>query len=288
MKVQFGKLLGEVAGRFHLYQFLSKIGIEALFYRMCYKEELKQTEEFFSMNSARVKAVAEMFVEEKSRTVYQKAVNFRQYHRLKFRPPFCPELKYYNSLTPCKENEVFIDCGAWVGDSAIEFAKYTNDTYRKIVSFEPDDANFEELKKNVSALRDCIIFKKGVWSSSGRLSFQNGNSGGSQVIATDQAEGLSGGCIDVVQMDEVPECQNATFIKLTVEGSELAALQGARNLIIKNRPILTMSIYHTPESMLSIPEWLRDNLTRYRFFCRHHSYYKDNTIMYAIPEERYS
>ena len=75
MKVQFGKLMGNLAGKLHLYHFFSRIGIEAIFYRLCFKEELQDTRDFFSLNSARVDAVMQMFSEEESRIVYRKAVD---------------------------------------------------------------------------------------------------------------------------------------------------------------------------------------------------------------------
>lgn len=87
-------------------------------------------------------------------------------------------------------------------------------------------------------------------------------------------------------LDNCEECREATFIKMDIEGSELMALQGARNLIRRNRPILTICIYHTDEDMLSILEWMRENLKDYQYYCRHHSYYKEDTIVYAIPAER--
>lgn len=73
---------------------------------------------------------------------------------------------------------------------------------------------------------------------------------------------------------------------MDIEGAELMALCGAKETIRKNRPILTICIYHTDEDMLSILEWMRDNLENYQYYCRHHSYFKEETIIYAIPYER--
>ena len=87
-------------------------------------------------------------------------------------------------------------------------------------------------------------------------------------------------------IDHCKECQDATFIKMDIEGSELMALKGAQQIILRNRPLLAICIYHSDEDMLAIPEWMCLNLNDYKYYCRHHSYYKEETIIYAIPYER--
>lgn len=42
--------------------------------------------------------------------------------------------------------DIFIDCGAYTGDTAIQFAHF-NPSYEKIYAFEPDRNNFSALKK---------------------------------------------------------------------------------------------------------------------------------------------
>lgn len=42
--------------------------------------------------------------------------------------------------------DIFIDCGAYTGDTAIQFAHF-NPSYEEIYAFEPDRNNFSALKK---------------------------------------------------------------------------------------------------------------------------------------------
>lgn len=280
MNSSIGKRLGSLAGKLHLYQFCSKIGLEALFYRMCYKEELKNAALFFAQNAGRIQTNVEMFGEEKSKEAYLRAINFRKTHRVKDRPEFCEEEEYFNSLTNLTQNEVLIDCGGYTGDTVQTFVQKTGGAYKKIVAFEPDRMNYEKLKAVSLEEHDCFCIGAGVWDRDGEVSFREGDLAGSRI---EPGGGIN---IRVMSLDNCEECREATFIKMDIEGSELMALQGARNLIKRNRPILTICIYHTDEDMLSILEWMRENLKNYQYYCRHHSYYKEDTIVYAIPVER--
>lgn len=282
MNLQFGKMLGGIAGALHLYDFFSKIGVEAFFYRKCYREQLELSDSYFKDNERRIAKNTELFDEEYSKIVYQKAIQYRRTHYLRDRAPYCKEKEYFNSITPIKDSEVLVDCGGFTGDSVLEFLNFSNKRYKKIVSFEPDTINYMKEKENLSGIDNCEILNYGVWNTNTQLYFDENNTAGSR-IEKDMQTGLM---IDVVAIDNVPECSEATFIKMDIEGSELMALKGAQSTIIKNRPVLTICLYHSDEDMLSIPEWMRENLCNYRFYCRHHSYYQQETILYAIPNER--
>ena len=50
------------------------------------------------------------------------------------------------------------------------------------------------------------------------------------------------------------------ILKIEIEGSEMAALQGGLQTIMKFRPQLAISIYHSTEDFINIPLYLKDNL----------------------------
>lgn len=177
-----GKCLGDIAGRLHLYHFCSKVGVESIFYRMCFKEELKNSKSFFEDNQNRICANADMFTEKSSKETYLKAISFRKTHKLIDRPRFCKEKEYFNSFTKLEPNEVYIDCGAYTGDTVQEFFQQTGGCYKKVVAFEPDSMNFIKLKECLHEKRNCLFFKAGVWSENGKVAFKEGNLAGSKII----------------------------------------------------------------------------------------------------------
>lgn len=282
MNLHIGKMLGGIAGTLHLYDFFSKIGVEAFFYRKCYQDKLQASTLFFENNKERINLNIELFEDIESKTIYEKAIRYRCTHLLRDRPPYCKEKEYFNSITPIGQDEILIDCGGFSGDSVLQFVDFSSNCYSKIVSFEPDSVNYQIELKNLANVEKCKIFNLGVWEKETQLFFEEINTAGSKVDLNNK----NGNIINVIEIDSFEECKNASFIKMDIEGSELQALCGARNTIKNNRPILTICIYHSDEDMLSIPEWMRNNLDNYCFYCRHHSYYQQETILYAIPKER--
>lgn len=183
-----------------------------------------------------------------------------------------PELKLSQS-----GDEVFVDGGSFDGQTSLQFLKWCGGTYKKIYAFEPDPDN---IVKCENALRETCgekfeLVPKGVWNATEELSFRAIANGSSKV---EENGNIS---IQVTSMDEVIQ-EKVTFIKLDVEGSEYQALEGAKNLIQKYKPKLAVSIYHKPEDIWELPEFIREMNSEYTFYLRHYSVAASETVLYAV------
>jgi len=67
-----------------------------------------------------------------------------------------------------------------------------------------------------------------------------------------------------------------------VEGAELEALQGAKQTISRNHPRLAICIYHKPEDVMMIPEYILSLHNGYKLYIRHYQISQCETIVYAL------
>jgi len=187
-------------------------------------------------------------------------------------------LQYFDDVVKLTNNEVFLDVGCFDCSTTLNFIKRCPD-YKKIIAFEPNKYSFYECKK-IAAMHNIdnfIIYKLGAWDKKEVLSFfESKNSScigdnGTKIINADSIDNILNG-------DE------ATFIKMDIEGTELKALMGAEKTIKKYKPKLAISIYHKPSDIVEIPLYINSLVPNYKFYIRHYSMYIYETVLYAIPE----
>lgn len=182
------------------------------------------------------------------------------------------------------DHPTIIDCGGFTGDLMVALKKHNID-YDKVYSFEPNPCLFDEMCKNVknNNLVDRFIpIHKGVWDSEGMtcLSFEEDDIAGGKIGAA------SGTSVETISIDKFCEEHSVDFIKMDIEGAELPALRGGGGCIKRDRPILAISLYHSPHDVVDIPEYLLNELENYKFIVRHHSFIGSETVLYAIPTEK--
>ncbi len=90
--------------------------------------------------------------------------------------------------------------------------------------------------------------------------------------------------IDAIVRDLALE--RVDYLKMDIEGGEIAALEGAAETIRRFRPQLALSIYHERRHYWQIPLMLRETCPDYRFFIKHYHYNCAETLLYAVPNER--
>ncbi len=245
-----------------------------------FSDELKDAKVFFAQNQNRVEKICSWLSDEESRDTYRRAIEFRCSLKRHNLPKYYSEdQQYFDKIVKLSDREVFIDCGAYIGDTVDQFRKIVHNKYKRIVCFEPDYQNYEMLlKKKIEKL---IAFNAGVWSENSELAFVSDNATSSKVL-TDTENNIEK--VRVCAIDMIQECSDASFIKMDVEGSEFPALQGAKKTILHNTPKLAICIYHSNEDMLRIAEYIHDLVPDYKLYIRHYSYEAYETVLYAIKD----
>lgn len=164
------------------------------------------------------------------------------------------------------DDEVYIDGGAYVGDTAEEFIsnmKAAGKRYSHIYSFEPDPHSLERAEKNLAPYERVDIVPYGLWSKPDCLCFNSDSTGSAVVPPADNGgsadDGSSGGdtilvtSLDVFFKEKSVE-EWPTLIKMDLEGSEREALMGAAEIIKAKKPQLIICAYHKPEDIYELPQ----------------------------------
>ena len=89
--------------------------------------------------------------------------------------------------------------------------------------------------------------------------------------------------IEVVRLDDfIPSDEKITFIKMDIEGAEIDALNGCKNILQKYKPKLAICIYHKPDDLWEIPLLIKRLVPEYQIYIRHYSNYLWETVCYAV------
>lgn len=170
--------------------------------------------------------------------------------------------------------ERFVDGGAFDGDT-LRSAPWS---LQQVWAFEPDPATAAKLREtNPGAVE---VHETLLGHSPGRARF---DASGTMASARSEDGGME---IPIVTLDDVLAGESPTFLKLDVEGDELAALKGGRHMLRRAQPIVAVCLYHRPEDLWTIPLFLRDLLPGHRFYLRSHARDGFELVTYAVPESR--
>ncbi|MGI6774492.1 FkbM family methyltransferase [Acetomicrobium sp.] len=199
--------------------------------------------------------------------------------------PICLRVSEYDQychpsidFAGCK---VLFDVGAWTGDTAIKFAKLI-DQNGKIVAFEPTPHSMANLCKNIhdEGLENKVIpVAAGISDRNGYAWIQLNQHSSSNCISSTGSV-----LVNITTIDDFCNEVNLVpnLIKMDIEGSEMAALRGAKNTIVKYGPGLQACIYHRCEDLWEIPLFLKELRPDYKLYLGHHTQNLRETVLYAM------
>jgi FkbM family methyltransferase len=195
------------------------------------------------------------------------------------------DLYFPEDLIALRSDETFIDCGAFDGDTLRDFLQRVQGEFRRFVAFEPDPRNLVKLAETVESMpavaRERVIVEGMALSSHPETLWLSQHDAAS---AIGQAGDLAVRCdaLDNLLLSVVP-----TFLKMDIEGAEAEALEGARGVISRSRPILAISAYHAPDHLWTLPLLIESIAPGYSFYYRRHTPFPDDDlVLYALPHER--
>lgn len=257
----------------------------------CTPSEMNDAQEFLNQNKKRIEQMLPLLEDDKSRDVWKSVMLYRSKGKPIPRSLWSDNDQYFvEEIIKFDPNEVFVDGGAFVGDTIqhfLNFSRRKGGSVKKIIAFEPDQENIKTLKKHFGKDPRVKVVKKGLSDEDKVLSFlPNGSCGYFLSDGTYEKRTVQDSIIQIpcTSIDGCEECKEATFIKMDIEGAEMDALIGGEKTIKRNYPKLAICIYHSLEDMLRIIEYIHNTYPKYKLYVRHHTASSYETVLYAVTQ----
>ncbi|WP_022756722.1 FkbM family methyltransferase [Butyrivibrio fibrisolvens] len=180
--------------------------------------------------------------------------------------------QYFDVFEPDDE-EVFLDAGAYDGDTLGRFYNWAGKNAKSAYAIEL----LPEMCDKIAGMgknRDITVINGAAWSVEETLYFSD--LGTASRIADTGMTAVAGIPIDCIEYNKIP-----TFIKMDIEGAEYNALQGARNTIRKYKPKLAICVYHKPNDVVELGKYILELVPEYKLWIRHYTTLIYETVMYA-------
>jgi FkbM family methyltransferase len=235
-------------------------------------------------NIDRVKAICGHLADQQSVDTVLGILRYRVTGRNEVYPVVDADNMYLPAEFPAFGRPItFVDGGAFIGDTCahmldhgIELARY--------VAFEPDQANLKRLIAYVdrAAIGETTILPCGLSDTLRDLTFAGSKGPSSRLVENAPAAAAATTTIRCVALDDVLPGLTPDFIKLDIEGAEMAALNGMKKTLARARPRLTVCLYHRPQDIWEIPAFVGQIYDK--VYIRQHGAFGWDTVLYALPE----
>lgn len=230
-----------------------------------------------------IRRAFDLWADEESRRQFVAHLRFRLHLDFEALPANGGEGYFPGDLVPQLPGDtVFVDGGAYDGDTIRSFLARQCGRFGRIHAFEPDPVNCGRLRAFVDGLEPetsarVHVHNAAVSAQSGSVRF-NATGDMSAAVASDGVDVPAVRIQDVVAVDREP-----VYLKLDVEGFEREALEGAAALVRSARPFLAVSVYHRPSDLWELPAFIGALNPGYRLSLRTEGEDGMDAICFAVP-----
>jgi FkbM family methyltransferase len=238
----------------------------------------------------RIAAARALLDDEPSRQAFDRLVAFRSQAASFEAPPaqdagvqYLPDWLRRHLVEQGSGSLRIAEGGAYRGETLRELA--TLMPIEQAWTFEPDPDNYAALVQQMADWPAPVThLPAGLSDAAGSALFTTGQGEASHLGAA--AGDGSAQRVPLVSVDGCLHRADINFLKLDVEGHELAALNGARATIARCRPTLAIAAYHRWDDLWRLPEWI-DELSReaglnYRLRLGLHGHNSFDLVLYAF------
>jgi len=247
-----------------IYTMLQRAGFKHIFtiFSIVNDDYFKFHPPFTNEEKMQLGVVAQWMEDDISKNVIAKLIQYRAQGEYDYRPIFEENQYFANGVwNGFSQEEVVVDAGAYDGDSVKEFIRHIASNLKEIYAFEPDLNNFKKLQKLASEDARIKPMPYAVWDQNGDISFCESGDANSRI-----EDGHGTRKIKTCALDNVLTDKTVTFIKMDVEGAELNALRGAKDIIVKHHPKLAICVYHKADDIWAISSYIKELVPEYKLY----------------------
>jgi FkbM family methyltransferase len=140
------------------------------------------------------------------------------------------------------EGTTVLDIGANIGANTVPLARAVGEQ-GTVIAFEPQRIPFQQLCGTaiLNGFSNIVALRKAVGDSVGHVELERVDYFANQVNVGNAGLGRGGDIIEMTTIDSLA-LNGVSFIKLDIQGSETAAIRGARQTLETSRPFLFLEI----------------------------------------------
>lgn len=269
------------------------------------------TKSFYSSNLERYEKVYKIFEDDLSKKVYLEFLNSKITGNLFSLVKLTDGNTFFDPqlLGECCPEDVYVDVGAYTGDTLCRFIAYSGLRYKKAIVFEADGGNFSALTNFVQygVVPNTELINCALWSEKTEKNFytlennSNLHSGYANLFnkfsdladnaslfmsqkeaAGDMSQKVQTSTLDISLSDESP-----TILKVNALAADLPILKGSIEIIKRCVPDIILEYGVRPDYILEEVEFLHQLNLGYRFYLRQKNIFGDNkTVLYALGGSR--
>ena len=186
-------------------------------------------------------------------------------------------------LMPNLENEIFVDVGAFTGDSVKDFINsYGLKGYKKIYCYEICKENIEKMKENLKNYTNIFIYDKAVIDDDRAVFYDLNSELSANKINENGSISVKGVALD----NDIRE--PISMVKMDIEGGEYLAIKGMKEHIKNECPKLLISVYHNNSDLIEIPKLILSLNNNYNFYIRYYGgcVFATEIVLIALPKNK--
>lgn len=159
-----------------------------------------------------------------------------------------------------QKDDIVIDAGAWIGD----FSAYSSIKGAHVYAFEPCKETFKYLEITQNLNQNIKIYNEGLGDKNGLFHLSNNeiDSATNKIDNNQHSEIIEIRTLDSFVKDI--NIKKIDFIKADIEGYERNLLIGAKEVLSKFSPKLSICTYHLPDDPIVLPRIILDANPNYR------------------------